>query len=154
MIRKTTNTKGSQSEYRGKQKQTWDEQCDTGNRRTSSERDTQKHKQFKEIVPKKSEIQLSSICGEDEMVSSSYYRGKSGKSQTAEDTEPDKQMSRKEAERRKGKVTAKFMKQNIAKEKAQYSSEEQYADEEVKEKPALKHMTLKQVQTKSIEREK
>ncbi|CAI8046555.1 hypothetical protein GBAR_LOCUS25755, partial [Geodia barretti] len=40
--RKTTKTKGSQSEYGGKEKQKRDQQCDTGNRHKSSERDTQK----------------------------------------------------------------------------------------------------------------
>ena len=151
---KTMKAKRSQSEYGGKEKQKKDQQSDTGNRHTSNERYTQKHKQFKEIVPKKSEIQSSLICSEDEMVSSLYYRGKSGKSQTAEETEPGKQMSRKEAEGRKGKATAKMPKQNIAKEKAKHVLEEQYSDEEVRKKPALKHMTPKQVQTKSKSKEK
>ena len=149
--RKTVKSKGSQGEYGGKEKQKRDQQCDTGNRHKNSERDAQKRKQK---VSKKSEIQSSSICGEDEMVSSPYYRGKAGKSQTAEETEPGKQISRKEAERQKEKGTAKLMKQNIAKEKAQYVLEEQYSDEEVKENPALKHMTPKQVQTKSKSKEK
>ncbi|CAI8017785.1 hypothetical protein GBAR_LOCUS10739, partial [Geodia barretti] len=91
-------------------KQKRDQQCDTGNRHKSSERDAQKRKQK---VSKKSEIQSSSICGEDETVS---YRGKAGKSQT------EKEMHSKEADRQKRKATTE--RAHVAEE--QYSQEERH----------------------------
>ena len=160
--RKTTKTKGSQSEYGGKEKQRqWDPQSfgefspeemaiDTGHRHKISDQKRKKFKEAKERVqkvPKEGKIKTYALCSEDEIVNSSYYGGKAGISLKTEETE---QIHSKEVEHHKRKATTKMMKQ---KERA-HVVDEQYSDEEVREKPALKHMTLKQVQTKSKAKEK
>ena len=154
-VKKTTKTKGSQSEYGGKEKQRqWDGEfspeemaIDTGHRHKISDQKRKEAKERVQKVPKEGKIKTYALCSEDEIVNSSYYGGKAGISQKTEETE---QIHSKEVEHHKRKATTKMMKQ---KERA-HVVEEQYSDEEVREKPALKHMTLKQVQTKSKAKEK
>ena len=76
--------------------------------------------------------------------SSSHYGRKAGKSQTVEKTKPSKKFHGQEDERRKAK------KQTEAKQRAQIA-EEQYSDEEVREKPALKPAKRKRFERESGE---
>ena len=76
--------------------------------------------------------------------SSSHYRRKAGKSQPIEKTKPSKKFHGQEDERRKAK------KQTEAKQRAQIP-EEQYSDEEVREKPALKPAKRKRFERESGE---
>ena len=76
--------------------------------------------------------------------SSSHYRRKAGKSQPIEKTKPSKKFHGQEDERRKAK------KQTEAKQRAQIP-EEQYSDEEVREKPALKPAKRKKFERESGE---
>ena len=129
---KTKKTKGflcpgnERQKYESIDQQSFQIESDKGNRyKSSAEMDAQKYKSRKK--------QRGCHVPDEIVASSSHSGGKAGKSQTVEKTRPSKQIQGKEEERRK----AEKQTETKAKQRAQIS-EEQYSDEEVREKPALK----------------
>ena len=129
---KTKKTKGfvrpgnEMQKYELIDQQSFQMESDKGNQyKRCAEREAQKHKSRKK---QRAEGEISCSVQDEIAVSSSHYRGKAGKSQIAEKTNPLKQIQGKEDERRKAKTQIK----------AKKITEEQYSDEEVREKPTLK----------------
>ena len=129
---KTKKTKGflcpgnERQKYESIDQQSFQIESDKGNRyKSSAEMDAQKYKSRKK--------QRGCHVPDEIVASSSHSGGKAGKSQTVEKTRPSKQIQGKEEERRKVEKQT----ETKAKQRAQIS-EEQYSDEEVREKPALK----------------
>ena len=134
---KTKKTKGflcpgnERQKYESIDQQSFQMESDKGNRyKSSAEMDAQKHKLRKKQRP---EGEIGCHVPDEIVASSSHSGGKAGKSQTVEKTRPSKQIQGKEEERRK----AEKQTETKAKQRAQIT-EEQYSDEEVREKPALK----------------
>ena len=139
---KTKKTKGfvcpenERQKYESIDHQPFQIESDKGDQHKSgTERYTQKRKSRKR---QRAEGEISCSVQDEIAV---HYRGKAGKSQIAEKTNPLKQIQGKEDERRKAKIQTK----------AKKITEEQYSDEEVREKPALK--PAKRKEHKKLKRE-
>ena len=134
---KTKKTKGflcpgnERQKYESIDQQSFQMESDKGNRyKSSAEMDAQKHKSRKK---QRAEGEIGCHVPDEIVASSSHSGGKAGKLQTVEKTRPSKQIQGKEEERRKVEKQT----ETKAKQRAQIT-EEQYSDEEVREKPALK----------------
>ena len=113
---KTKKTKGflcpgnERQKYESIDQQSFQMESDKWNRyKRCAERDAQKHKSRKK---QRAEGEISCSVQDEIAVSSSHYRGKAGKSQIAEKTNPLKQIQGKEDERRKAKTQTKAKKNN------------------------------------------
>ena len=135
----TKKTKGfkcpgnERRKYEAIDKQSFEMESDKGDRHKSS---AQKPRGKGEIRWRLDEIGTSS----------SHYGRKAGKSQTVEKTKPSKKFHGQEDERRK----AEKQTQAEAKQRPQIP-EEQYSDEEVRQKPALKPAKRKKFERESDE---